>query len=574
MAIPQYEQQVTPDATQATTPEELHPLAAAFGGDIGKALEASSEQVSNRIEQLSQHMALMNYYRGQAAVADKVLEVKSKQDDFLLSQEPKEITRTPQTLNPSDTTLSSGAPPSGILPLPSGKTFTAPAGLLQRTGYAADSITDEYHQWAAQASKQATDEMRADGYGERNIRSLKMHLDADFASNARHIAGYEAQQVNNAQITTFTTLMQKTADSGSFATDSQSLGLKIDAINKTGADLSLSQHLFKNPDGSITDAHTNTVNTYVGQALDNSNMTNLKTNNGDPTQAQANIDRLHTDGRITDEQYDIAQKHLNIASKAMISQNETNSKIQDVNVTMDAFNKLGQGKFDISNQNIIDDYASKNPKLGNALQTVAETKGQYMPPRTDVQHREYQKNVTDMINSSSQEQLSGYMMKTISDKGFSQTDMNIWVNALLNHGKTLPVIDGQQNSPITQDMASSAFNALSTWADKANLKPEEKTDLINHYLEGMSKNGAPKDNYDKAIQNHMISAYPALATKEPENIPTEIDGKSQGFNKAVNFAKGTEQEKAKKFPDRRLIAQAAKETPGEAEEDQFGKING
>lgn len=556
MSVPQYQQQIEPEATQATTPEELHPVAAAFGGDIGAALEKSGEQISGRIEQLSQHMALMNYYRSQQNVADKVLQMKTDQDNVLYSQDPKEITRNPSIDNtkPTDLILSSGGvSPSNISPAVATQTFTVPTGLLLRKDNAADGVTQEYHDWYNNYSQQMISQAQSEGMGLRAIRQLKLRMDSDFASNGRYIAGHEAEQLNNGRIKTFTSVMQADANSSNLAQDSQSLGLKIDSINKTAVDLSASGGLLKNPDGSFTDAHVNTTNKFVGQALDNSMAANLKLTNGDPAQFQSILDRLHDDGRINDTQYNVSSDHLGRASKAIISQNETRNKIQTVNVRMDAFNKLGQGKFDISNQSLIDDYASKDPELGNALQTVAESRGQYKPERNDAQNREFQKSVTDMINSSSQDQLSGYMTKMLSAKdGMSQTHLNIVVNALMNHAKTLPVIDGMPNSPIPQNTGAMAFNALSKWADTANLSVEDKSQLMTNYLDGMSKAVAPRDNYNNAIQAHMREAYPKTSTMEFP--PTDIDNESRGFNKAVNFAAD-----AKIFPQQRLNVHGVKE---------------
>jgi hypothetical protein len=35
MAIPDYQEHIEPDAPVASVPEEIHPLAAAFGGGVG-----------------------------------------------------------------------------------------------------------------------------------------------------------------------------------------------------------------------------------------------------------------------------------------------------------------------------------------------------------------------------------------------------------------------------------------------------------------------------------------------------------------------------------------------------------
>lgn len=523
MAIPKYEQQIEPEGIQATAPEELHPVAAAFGGDIGAALEKSGDQVANRIEQLSRHMSQMNYYRQQQNVADKTLQMSTDQNPVLYSEDPKEITRNPaiDTLKPTDLSLSAGgAAPSDIEPVAGARTFTVPTGLLLRKDSAAYGATEEYHDWYTNYSKQMVDQARAEGMGPRAIRSLKVRMDANFASNARYISAHEAKEINNGQIKTFTSLMQADADSSNLAQDPQSLGLKIDSINKSAIDLSSSQELHKNPDGTLTDAHVNTANKFVVQALDNAGTTNLKLSNGDPAEFQGILDKLHNDGRINDTQYNIAQKHLGASSRAMISQNQALAKMQTVNVRMDAFSKIGQGKFDISNQGLIDEYAAKDPELGNALQTIAESKGQYKPERNDAQNREFQKSVTAMINSSSQDQLSSYMSKMLSSKnGMSQTHLNIMVNALLNHSKTLPVIDGQPNSPITQNTSAMAFNALDDWANRSNLSSEEKTDAITHYLNGMANNVPPKQNYDNAVRNHIITKYPSTSVMAtPPNL--------------------------------------------------------
>ena len=86
----QYNPQVSPEATQATAPEELHPVAAAFGGDIGAALQASGKEVADRIQTLSFHMARMNYYRGEAQKQDLINNYQSELLDKTMGTGPND----------------------------------------------------------------------------------------------------------------------------------------------------------------------------------------------------------------------------------------------------------------------------------------------------------------------------------------------------------------------------------------------------------------------------------------------------------------------------------------------------
>ncbi len=557
MAIPQYEQQVTPDATQATAPEELHPVAAAFGGDIGAALEKGGDEIQNRIDMLTGHMARMLYFQQQSQVQDKLNQFNEWKADKLYNVNNNADVEIPKTwqseaLNPNNTTLSAGGSPQSNTATPD--TVTVPYGLLQRKGWqAAGALHDLDTSYQAQKA-QITLQARQEGLGQRAISNLTNGLDQAWSSDRMNVVKHEAEQRDQAQQQTFLKGMQLQADSAVGAQDPISLARKIDSINQ--ANDALNDQQGKDKDDPIREL---TSNKFIGQALNNSMVTNLKATGGNPAQFQSTLDKLHDDGKINDTVYESAQEHLDRASKAIISQNASAAKEQQVNVRMDAFNKLAQGKFDISNQSLIDEYASKDPELGNALQTVAESRGQYKPERNDAQNREFQKSVTAMINSSSQDQLSGYMTKLLSDKnGISQTHLNVMVNALMNHAKTLPAIDGQPNSPVTQNTSAMAFNALSSWADRGNLSPDEKTDLITHYLDGMTKT-APKQNYDNAIKSHMMQAYPQTATMEFP--PTDIDAEGRGFNKAVNFAAD-----AKIYPQQRLNMHGTEEKPGSTEE--------
>lgn len=514
----QYQEQISPEATHATAPEELHPLASAFGGDIGKALQAGGDEIANRVQSLSLHMARMNYYRNEAQRADLLNNYKT-QSQTKIYGDPSDPNATVTSIGGqvlpegSDLTLSTGSAPSNIAP--TAEPVEIPAGVYNRKGYAAAGSLQDVDNWHAQVSEQIMNQ--AKGLGIRNISKLKSEMDTAWSSERMSIAKHEAGEVEQAQQKAYFTGMQLDADNAVTKQDPISLGRVIDSINSQSNSLNDSQG--KAADDPMREL---TSNKFISQALNNSMTTNLKASGGNPAQFQSIIDRLHDDGKINDAVYDNSQNKLDHYSKVYQRMYQTNQQKSVISNRMNVFQSLGNGKLsENTSPSVIADIAASDPQLGNAVNTVISAQGNYKLERNDKQDIEFQKNVTDMLNSSSQDQLSNYLLKTLSSKNAnSQEHLNIMVNALMKHAKTLPMLDGEPNSPIPQNLSSTTYNALNDWADKAGLSPKDKTKMVASYLDGMSKSIVPRQNYEAAIKGHLNSVFPQSSVME--NPPNEV----------------------------------------------------
>jgi hypothetical protein len=320
----QYQQQITPEATQATTPEELHPVAAAFGGDIGAALEKSGSEVADRVQTLSLHMARMNYYRGEAQRADLLNNYKTQLQTKLYG-DPTDPNATVTSVggnvmpDAGKMTLSAGPSPSNVTP--TAAPVEIPAGVYQRKGYAAAGAIQDVDQWHQQASQQIMDQ--AQGLGLRNNAVLKTQMDNAWSSERMGIVKHEASQIDQAQQQTWFKGMQLDADNAVTKQDPVSLGRTIDSINQTNQ--VLNDHQGKDDNDPIREL---TANKFIGQALNNSMTANLKSTGGNPAQFQSTLDELHDSGKISDTVYDNAGERLDRVSKQLTSQNETAARLK------------------------------------------------------------------------------------------------------------------------------------------------------------------------------------------------------------------------------------------------------
>lgn len=526
----QYQEHIEPDAPQAQVPEELHPLAAAFGGDIGAALEKGADQVQSRVEELSNYMARMNYYRGQQTVADNVLQMKNAQNMKLFG-DPNDpnatVTKKKNPIEnvPSNSTLSIGSEPSSTAPYLASQpqSYEVPAGILNRKGNQAQGATQDYHDWYTSYSQQMIDQSRNEGLSERNIRSMKLRMDADFASNGRYIAQHEATQLDQAQQQTFLKGMQLDADNAVIKQDPASLGRTIDSINEQNKTLNDSQG--KSADDPIRDL---TSNKFVGQALNNSMTANLKQNGGDPTQFQSTLDRLYNDGKINDTVYENASERLDKTAKGITSQNEIVAKTQMVNQRMGTMQLALSGKLDLNNPNTVSEISSNDPELGTALSNYNLNKN------SDIKDQDssFADATEKVFSAGSKEQISKYMTNVLKESKISQDRLNILFGAAADRGKNLADLDGQsKGSNPLQSWIDSGFKALQGW-NKKQEKPDSQT--YADYMQSVSSGKTPDEALQKAVGSSAIRVNPGI-TAIPPTGKTMID---RNGNMAIVYPDG------------------------------------
>lgn len=503
----QYEQQVSPDSTQATTPEELHPVAAAFGGDIGAALEKGGSEVESRIQSLSLHMARMNYYRGEAQRADLLNQYKSSLQTKLYG-DPNDPNATVTSIGgnvipPSgQTTLSSGPSPSNVAPTTA--PIEIPAGVYNRKGYAAAGAIQDVDQWHAQAAQQVLDQ--AKNLGLRNNAVLKSQMDSAWSSERMGIVKHEAAQIDQAQQQTYFKGLQLDADNAVTKQDPVSLGRTIDSINQTNKLLNDSQG--KDDNDPIREL---TANKFVTQALNNSMTTNLRSTGGDPTQFQSTLDRLHDDGKLNDTVYDNASQHLDKLAKGITAQNQIAVKTQVVNQRMNTMQLALSGKIDLNNPNTVSEISSQDPELGTALSNYNLNRNNNIKDEDEA----FADATEKVFSAGSKEQVSKYMTNVLKESKISQDRLNILFGAAMDRGKNLADLDGQSRTgnPL-QNMIDGGVRALVNWGKEQGHDAQTYTDFL-----GGVKSKPVDQAYNDAITNAIVRKNPAVASMStPPNM--------------------------------------------------------
>ena len=510
MPVDNVEQTITPDRTEATTPEELHPVAAAFGGEIGEALQKSGEQVASRIEQLSQHMYMMNYWRGMQTKQDLLTQYKTATQDKLFNA-PGTVTLPRNiggdAINPDTATLSTGQAPSNTAPDADQQTFETPAAIFERKGNQAYGALAEYDQWHVQAKNQLIEQAKQAGLGARNLRGLVAGIDSDYASNRNLISKHEAQQLDQSQQQSFMKGMQLDADNAVTKQDPVSLGRTIDSINESNQNLNDSQG--KDPQDPVRDL---TANKFIGQALHNSMVATLKSTGGDPTQFQNTLDKLKDSGKINDTVYEDVSEKLDKTSKAMIAQNETVVKTQMVNNRMNTMQSALQHKLDLSNPATVSEISAQDPELGTALSNYSLNKNDNIKDEDTA----FADATEKIFSAGSKEQISKYSMNVLKEGKLSQDRLNILFSSAMERGKNLADLEGQtKNGNPLQNMIDGGVKAILKWGKATGLGDSQ---TLADFMIGV-KNKPVAEAHNDAITNTIVRNHPAVAAMStPPNM--------------------------------------------------------
>ena len=435
----QYQQQVSPDATQATAPEELHPVAAAFGGDIGAALEKGGTEIADRIQALSTHMARMNFYRGEAQKVD----LENNYKEALHTQihgDPANpnatVTYTPDAS--TGATLSPGQAPSNTAPVDN--PIERPLGVLNWKGNMANGALDYLDQWHNQQQSQMALQVKAMGL--RNVATLKNGIDNAWTSQRDAVADHEMTQINQAQIATYMKGMQLDSENAITAQTPITLGKVLDSISKQNDMLQSSQYGTDNSDPRKEIMGEITLNKMHGEAINNAMTANLKSTGGDPTQFQSTLDQLHDSGKINDTVYENAGEHLDKMAKGITAQNEMAVRTQAVNQRMVTMQSALNGKLDLSNPNTVSEISANDPELGTALSNYNLNKNSNIKDEDEA----FADATDKVFGAGSKEQISKYMTNVMKEGKISQDRLNILFGAAMDRGKSLADLDNQSKS--------------------------------------------------------------------------------------------------------------------------------
>ena len=503
----QYQEHIDPIATQATVPEEIHPVAAAFGGDIGQALEQSGEKVASRIENLTMHLSRMNYYRQEAQKADVLTNYKTAFQNKLYG-DPNDPHATVTAVNgavvPQNVSLEPGQSPSDTAPQ---QTSEIPAAVYSRQGYAASGALEDVDSWHQATSAKFIEDAQNQGMRGRALTQLKMGMDNAWASERNMIAKHESTEVDKAQQQSFLKGMQLDADQAVTKQDPVSLARTIDSIQTNNNALNDSQD--KDPQDPIRQI---TEDKFVGMAVNNATNTLLKTS-GDPTQAQAMLDKLHDAGKLNDTVYQDASDHVDKVFKIQTEQQERGQKILENNGRMNLISQVAQGKVDVSNQSQIDELAQHDPKLAEAINENVLNKGANV--------KDNDATFADLTNkiftSGSKEQITNFTMQALKENTngeMSQDRLNILVQAAMDRGKN--VADLEKDPPKNNPMQNLIDGGMKILLGDPNKKPDANTAI--DYMTAIKNKMSVPDAVQHAQGQEAVRNNPYLLNIPPNGM--------------------------------------------------------
>ena len=511
MAIPLEQQRIQPDAPVAEVPSEIHPLAAAFGGDIGRALEVGAEQVGSRVLQLTEHLQKMNELREDQKVFNLATKYDIDSVDWLYRKEGT-VAKDSRTFKNAEEGVT---PPEYIINVP-----TSP---LMRQGNAANGSTEEADSVLTQNMQSTMQQARDEGMSQRGQQKLWQNLMTSFKTKREGIAQHEAKQIELGQIQDATASLTTLSSQMILAKSPNSINDQIGKIDERIA--YLGGMLGWDKDKSEKEATE-----YYSKGMKSLILNNLNIN-GDIDQTKGLIESAKIPEALKTELNNYADlKYQQV--KTQVERAEKNDLIQD------RFNNiisLSDGKLNINDPDVVSQIALKDPKLGEALKKISDKNKVYKPENGN----EALNDLTqDIFFSKNKEEVSEYLINALHKNAngeISDDELAILVNASAmrarSHSLSLSPEEASQAPDPKQLNIDSVVQSGLEWAANNGIKDSS---LTYNILKGINQNMIPKDAFDAAIRSAVISKDPSVATWS--EVPTRI--KKNGMTTAVTFTPG------------------------------------
>ena len=454
MRVPTLDSQVpiqTPmqSSEKVTAPVVPNALPAAFGENVGQAIEKVGNTGVEAASAQIAHIQQMNYWDQQEKGYDKLESARNNLSDLINNDEVKPLTN------------SDGSPRYDS----DHNQIEAPSGYLQRH---LEQVTkgdlSDYDQKAAQIKADALDGItnplvrnmvtrRIDGLTGGIRNALNKHIATEDRNT--YIKGIAAN----------TTDLQNMAPG---ATDPKSLGEILDQISENNTNIS---HRL----GETEDQRTLSLDKALTPAVLNAAIGTLNST-GDINQAGKLIDSAFAKGGISEESKNKMQDTLlkqYTHNKEESVKLKTQNAIDTVtNVGLELISKPHDPK---SLDELSDKVTSISPKLGILLHQIASNQGKFMPKEVNAENVAFRNKADQMFQFGSKKQQSDFMINVLADPHLSRDEQGILISSAAQFIKTLPT--------------TSAADQFST-----ELTPTEEKDF-----EAWKKKYAPHDsgaNYD------------------------------------------------------------------------------
>ena len=206
---------------------------------------------------------------------------------------------------------------------------------------------------------------------------------------------------------------------------------------------------------------------------------------------------------------------------AHIKQNQQIEIQSTLKNRVDTVKGIANGTYTWQNADQISKIATRDPKLGEALQAVfnADAKGGQYKPVSD-QDQNFAELVNKLFSTKTKEEVSDYLVKALnssSEKNMSRDRLAILVNAAEQRGASLDT--NKESGDGKDDPQQKAVEAsVKHIQEYVKDQPKEKNPFsaVVDFFKGLSGGGNPQQAKDDAIKSYNVQAYPWIG-----NLPKE-----------------------------------------------------
>lgn len=530
----QYQQHIEPDAIQATTPEELHPVAAAFGGDIGAALEKGGDQVKSQIDILSTHLARMNYYRQQQDVMNKDTDFRTSYTDYLYNQKGTVTKNKATAIDPNTATISdNGNIPTGGTIDPN-LNYEVPAAPMMRKGNEAWGATDDSHSTGLQMIQERIQQAQAEGMNQRSLSNLQRMMMNSFATLQSGVSKHEAEQLDAGQSQDMAARIGNLTNGSTSIQNPIAMGNQLDNIKETVNTLG-------DMKGWGQEERDLMITKHSQDAVQNFANTQLRAT-GNPQEVYDMLNKLETAGKIDPSINENVQQKISVGFSKMQEAQIRQQNVQFAHNDAQLVQDFANGKYSWSNANDLSGLAGtqNSPKMIEAMQKSLLSKNSGQPH--NITDTAFSNIVKDILDSSDKDTLNQRLVSLISTHGQdSQHDLQILSRIAIDRNSQLNGInkdEGKTQNP-AQINIEAALRQLGDWSDKSGLS--YKNTVVDFMKQMGSNSGAiidPKAAMMNAQRSEITRNYPNAVTQDaPPSMVIDKNGDTRKlfpyFNKDI-----------------------------------------
>ena len=190
---------------------------------------------------------------------------------------------------------------------------------------------------------------------------------------------------------------------------------------------------------------------------------------------------------------------------AHIKENVQANVIHTFNNRVSVLKGIATKQINWQSQDQINKLSKGDAKLGTALQTIFDAKSQgqdYEPTSAD--NQKYSESVSNLFKSKTKEEISGYLVSALSDKGMTEDKMAILVNAAEKRAENLP-INEQREIDSKQIQIDGGMDATQRWNKEHGGNDPQ---VLDDYIKGVNSGKQPQESYKQAIETKQIKMNP------------------------------------------------------------------